>query len=143
SPLVFPSAAMGAYNTMALTPDGSKLVVAGLAGSAPQLIVLDPSNVSAPSVLTYSGNSSVSGSIAITKFNTVVMPGNPGLVLDLSTSTFTQLPYFGGEVIRASADGSRLYSAQLNTSSGEVSSIDPSTCAVQSQGFGFLFWTDL
>jgi len=53
------------------------------------------------------------------------------------------LPYFGGEVIRASADGSRLYSAQLNTSSGEVSSIDPSTYAVQSEGFGFLFWTDL
>ena len=97
SPLVFPSAAMGAYNTMALTPDGSKLVVAGLAGSAPQLIVLDPSNVSAPSVLTYSGNSSVSGSIAITKFNTVVMPGNPGLVLDLQRRPSLSCPTSAGK----------------------------------------------
>jgi hypothetical protein len=143
SPLVFPSAATGAYNAMALTPDGSKLVVAGLAGPAPQFIVLDPGNVSAPSVLTYTGNSSVSGSLAITKFNTVVMPGNPGLVLDLSKSTFASLPYFGGDVIRASADGSHLFTAQLNVTSGKVSSIDPSTYAVQSEGFGQLFWTDL
>src|SRR5438477_265171 len=97
SALVFLSAAMGAYNTMALTPDGSKLVVAGLAGSAPQLIVLDPSNVSAPSVLTYSGNSSVSGSIAITKFNTVVMPGNPGLVLDLQRRPSLSCPTSAGK----------------------------------------------
>src|SRR5438046_8167932 len=40
-------------------------------------------------------------------------------------------------------DGSHLYSAQLNSSGGEVSSIDPSTYAVQSESFGYLFWTDL
>jgi len=143
SPLAFPTAATGAYNTMALTPDGSKLVVAGSSGLAPQFIVLDPDNVSPPSVVTYSGNSDVFGSIAITEFNTVVVPGNPGLVLNLSTSTFTSLPYFGGQVIRASADGSHLYSAALNDSSGEVASIDPSTYAVRSEGFGEMFWTDL
>jgi WD40 repeat protein len=142
-PLVFPSAATGSYNTMALTPDGSKLVVAGLAGSAPQFIVLDPGNSSAPSVLTYTGYSSVSGSIAITEFNTVVMPGDPGLVLDLSTSSFTSLPFFGGDVIRASADGSHLFASRLNSSGGQVFSVDPSTYAVQSKGFGRLFWTDL
>lgn len=143
TPLAFPPAATGVYNTMALTPDGSKLVVAGSDGSAPQFIVLDPDNASPPSVVTYSGVANLSGSIAVTMYNTVVMPGNPGLVLDLSTSTFTQLPYFGGDVIRASADGSHLYSAQLNTTSGQVSSIDPATYAVHSEGFGFLFWTDL
>ena len=145
SPMVFPAAPTGAYNTMALTPDGSKLVVAGSAGSAPQLIVLDPDNVSPPSVLTYSGNANPYGSIAITLFNTVVMPGDPGLVLDLSTSTFTLLPIIFpyDAVIRASADGSHLYSALLNDSSGEVFSIDPSTYAAQSEGFGEVFWTDL
>jgi len=145
SPLVFPATATGAYNTMALTPDGSRLVVAGSAGLAPQFIVLDPSSVSPPSVLTYPGNASPFGSIAITMFNTVVMPGDPGLVLDLSTSTFTQLqtvfPYEA--VIRASADGSHLFSALLNDSSGEVFSIDPSTYTVQSEGFAAVFWTDL
>jgi WD40 repeat protein len=64
-------------------------------------------------------------------------------VLDLSTSTFTTFPSIGGQVIRASADGSRLYGAALNASSGEVLSIDASTYAVQSEGFGFMFWSDL
>jgi hypothetical protein len=143
SPLAFPSSATGSFNTMALSPDGSKLVIAGSAGSSPQLIVLDPDNVAAPSVVTYSSTASVSGSIAITSSNAVLMPGDPGLVLDLSTSTFTSLPYFGGAVVRASADGSNIYSAELNTSNGLVASINPSTYAVQTQGFGELFWTDL
>jgi len=148
APLVFPAAAKGAYSAMALAPDGSKLVVSGstatpTGGAAPQLIVLNLDNSSLASVFTYAGNAGGSGSIAITKFNTVVMPGFPGLVFDLSTSTFTSLPNFNPQVIRASADGSHLYGAQLNVSSGEVFSVDPSTYAVQSEGFGYLFWTDL
>jgi hypothetical protein len=148
SPVHFPAPATGTYSYMVLSPDGTKLVVAGLAApqsglQPPQFIVLDPDGVSSPSVLTYSGNASVSGSIAITKFNTVIEPGDPGLVLDLSTSTFSALPYFGADVIRASADGTHLYTAALNVTSGEMSSIDPSTYAVQSESFGQIFWTDL
>jgi hypothetical protein len=148
SPIRFPAAATGTYSSMALSPDGTKLVVAGLAApqsgsQPPQFIVLDPDGVSSPSVLTYSGNASVSGSIAITKFNAVVEPGDPGLVLDLSTSAFSPLAYFGADVIRASADGTHLYTAALNVTSGEMSSVDPSTYAVQSESFGQLFWTDL
>ncbi len=147
SPLVFPaSAANGAYNAMGLTPDGSKLVVSGLAGTTPQFVVLDPDSGSAPSVLTYSGTQAVEpyGSIAITEFNTVILPGLRGLVLDLSTSTFSVLPlFYGGQVIRASADGSHVYSAALDNSGGEVYSIDPSTYAVQSEQFGQMFWSDL
>ena len=104
SPIHFPVAATGTYGSMALSPDGTKLVVAGLAAGqsssqVPQFIVLDPSGVLTPTVLTYSGNASVSGSIAITEFNAVVEPGDPGLVLDLSTSAFSPLAYFGANVI--------------------------------------------
>jgi WD40 repeat protein len=147
SPLVFPgAAASGVYNAMALTPDGSKLVVSGLAGTAPQFVVLDPDNVSSPSVLTYSGAQNIGpyGSMAVTKFNTVILPGLRGLVLDLSSSTFSVLPlFFGGQVIRASADGTHVYSVALGASNGEVYSIDPSTYAVQSEQFGLMFWSDL
>lgn len=149
-PIKFPAAATGAYSSMALSPDGTKLVVGGLAASQsssqpPQFIVLDPDGVSSPSVLTYLGIANVSSSMAITEFNTVVMPGNPGFVLDLDTSTFEPLPGAipAPIVIKASADGSHLYSALLQDSSGEVYSIDPSTYAFQTEEFGELFWTDL
>jgi len=152
SPLVFPAAAStGVYRAMALTPDGSKLVVAGLAGTTAQVIVLDPNNVSPPSVLTYTGSTatSPSGSITITKFNAAILPGARGLALDLSTSTFSLLPlnavgqFDFGQIVKASADGSHLYSVQLNNSAGTVYSLDPSTYAVRSESFGLAFWTDL
>lgn len=142
SAIHFPAAATGAYSSMALSPDGTKLVIAGLAAPQsalvppPQFIVLDPNGVATPSVLTYSGGANVSGSMAITEFNTVIEPGSPGVILDLSTSTFSPLPYFGANFIRGSADGTHLYAPAL-------SSIDPSTYAVQSEGFAQLFWTDL
>jgi len=149
SPLIFPATATGTYSAMALSPDGSNLVVAGTAatttgGTTPQLIVLNPDNGSLTSVFTYAGNAMVSGSIAITNLNTAVLAGSPGVVFDLSTSTFAPLPNnLFPDVIRASADGSHLYGAQLNVTSGEVYSIDPSTYAFQSEQFGYLFWTDL
>jgi hypothetical protein len=151
SPLVFPAAGTGVYSAMALTPDGSKLVVAGSAGTTPQVIVLDPDNVSPPSVLTYTGSITATpyGSIAITKFNTVILPGARGLALDLSSSTFSLLPlnaggqFNFGQIVKASADGSHLYSVQLNSSAGTVYSLDPSTYAIQSESFGLAFWTDL
>jgi hypothetical protein len=146
SPLTFPASANGVYTTMALTPDGSKLVVSGLSGANPQVVVLDPDNSVPPSVLTYTGaggTAQIFGSIAISQLNQVIMAGGPGLVLDLSTSTFSLLRSAVGDVVRASADGSHLYGAALNVNSGTVYSIDPATYAVQSEGFGYLFWTDL
>ena len=149
SPITFPSNAPGTYDTMELTPDGSELVVAGMAGTEPQLLVLDPDGVVAPAVFTYTGytNGSGYGSIAITADNQVLMPGDPDLLFDLSTSTFSTnlaLPVLSGSVVvRASADGSHVYEAQLNDSGGEVSTLDPSTLSVQSESFGYLFWTDL
>jgi DNA-binding beta-propeller fold protein YncE len=131
----------GRGSSMTLTPDGSKLVVASASGNTPHVTVLDPDNISSPSVLPYSG--SLSGSIAATNLNTVIFAGTPAVVLDLSTSKFLPLGGNLGQVMRASADGSHVYNAILNVSSGEVSSIDPATNAVASQSFGELFWTDL
>ncbi len=142
SPLTIPAAATGSLNTMELTPDGSKLVVGGLTGANPEIVVLDPDNNLPPSVIPIT-RGGLYGSFAITEFNTVVMPGSPGAVLDLATSTFTGLPYWNAGVIRASPDGSCLYTASLNNSGGQVSSVDPATYALQSESFAFLFWTDL
>ena len=145
SPLMFPTGANGVYSAMALTPDGSKLVVAGVTGTTPQLLVLDPAGVSSGVVLTYgSYNGSWSGSIATTNQDTVILPGTPTLMADLSTLVFSQAAVgVSGQVVRSSADGSILYSADLNSSGGGVYSFVPSTDAVQAATFGELFWTDL
>lgn len=145
SPLTFPTAVTGIYNAMALTPDGSTLVVAGSAGTAPQLIAFDLDAASSPSVFTYTGTPAASlfGSVAVTKDNHVILAGSPVLEFDLSTSTFSFLPLQGGHLIRSSADGSHLYGVDLNDSGGKVYSIDSSTSLVQSEGFGQQFWTDL
>jgi WD40 repeat protein len=142
---------------MALSPDGSKLVVGGLTGDTPQFIVLDPDGFSAPVVLTDSGyrdrtlGTPEFGSMVVTDSNEVWMAGLPDIVLDLSTMSFSTLPeesqafsQLYGEVLRASADGSHIYSAELNVTSGDVFSIDPSTHAIQKDpSFGYMFWTDL
>jgi len=153
APLEFPATATGTFKSMALTPDGSRLVVAGNVGTSTggttgQLIVLNPDDSSVASVFTFSGmNSSFTGSIATTKFNTVVMAGYPGAVFDLSTSTFTPIPASnrpGVDVVRASGDGSYIYGAVLNASSGAVYSIDPSTYDIlRSTEYGYMFWSDL
>ena len=85
APLLFPAMATGTFDTMELSPDGSKLVVAGFAGQAPQLIVLNPDNSSSPSVETYTGVAfPMTGSIAITAFNKVVLSGTNAVEFDLS-----------------------------------------------------------
>ncbi len=148
SPMPFPKTATGTFNTMALSPDGSSLVVGGLVptttgGTTAQLIVFNPDNAALASVFTYPGGASASGSIAITNLNTVLVAGFPSLAFDLTTSTFTSLSEsFNPEVIRASADGSHVYGAALNVNSGEVFSVDPLTYEVQTDSYGYLFWVD-
>ncbi len=148
SPIPFPAAATGTFNTMALSPDGAYLVVGGLAptktgGTTAQIIVFNPVVGSAGSVFTYAGGAGSSNSIAITNTDTVIIAGFPSLAFDLTTFTFTSLSEsFDPGVIRTSADGSRVYGAALGDSSGEVFSIDPSTYAVQTDSYGYLFWSD-
>jgi hypothetical protein len=144
SPLSFPATATGTYSIMALTPDGSKLVVEGLSSSSsPQVIVLDPDGISPPAVVTYTGSGSVSGSITITASNQAILSGLEAVVLDLSSLTFTPLNVSTGTLIRSSPDGLHIFGADLNISSGTVYSINPSTLAVQKESFGELFWEDL
>jgi hypothetical protein len=144
SPISFPAAATGAYGTMALTPDGSRLVVEGLSTSNnPQVIVLDPNGNSAPSVVTYTGSGSVSGSITITASNNVILSGTQAIELDLSLLIFTPLNVNTGTLIRSSPDGTHIFGVDLDNSAGAVYSIDPSTFAVQEEAFGLMFWGDL
>jgi hypothetical protein len=144
SPLNFPATATGIYNIMALTPDGSKLVIEGLSpDNNPQVVVLDPDGVLPPAVATYTGSSSVSGSITITASNQVILSGFEAVVLDLSSMTFTPLNVNTGALIRSSPDGLHIFGADLNISGGTVYSINPSTFAVQQESFGAIFWEDL
>jgi hypothetical protein len=145
SPWKFPATATGTFDAMALTPDGSKLVVAGAAGTNAQLIVLDPTNLNPPAVFTDgASNGNFAGApIAITEYNKVLVIGTSAVQFDLSNSTFTTLTTCCVPLIRTSADGAHLYGALLNESGGQVGSVDPSTYATQLVQFGYEFWTDL
>jgi hypothetical protein len=143
TPLAFPANFTGTVQSMGLTPDGSKLAVLAMAGAVPEMVVLDPAG-GAASVTAYTGYVfDIVGSMAITNLNQALLPGTPGLVFDLTTLAYSSLPVPAGQAIRASADGTHVYSAVLNSSGGTVYSIDPSTFAEQTEGFGYLFWTDL
>lgn len=144
TPLTFPSAATGTYNVMALTPDGSKLVIAGAFNQSPQAIVMDPSNSSSAQVVTYSGNNNnLSGSIAVTASNVVLFTGFQAIKLDLSSLAFSPLSVDTGQLVRATPDGTHIFGVDLNISSGTVYAINPVTFAVQTETFAYLFWADL
>lgn len=144
TPLTFPATATGTYDVMALTPDGSKLVVAGAFNQSPQAIVMDPSNSSTATVVTYSGNNNnLSGPIAITASNVVIFTGFQAITLDLSSLTFAPLNVNTGQLLKTTPDGNHIFGVDLNEGSGTVYSIDPVTFAVQKEGFAELFWGDL
>ena len=151
APLAFPAAFTGTVQSMALAPDGSKLVVLATAAaqSTAEVLVMDLTGDSPATIATYSQADGVNGSIAVTNQNTVLLAGLPGLTLDLATMTFTVEDNYAysniesGGVIRASADGSVVYSAILNESGGQVFSFNPATGATKTEMFGYMFWTDL
>jgi hypothetical protein len=127
------------FAMMALSPDGTKMVLASETGN---LVVLNPDQPAQASVLSYKGNFS---SVGISQFNQAFFVDNsssPLVMVDLASLTITPLGT-GFDLIRASADGSHLFGADLSVSSGQVFSVDPATFAMQTQGFGQLFWTDL
>ena len=146
SPIPIPGAGGSTtYNLMALSPDGSYLVVESPTG---KLAITNPDNPSqAKTVPITSDTDGVSQPVVITKNNQALVAapwGSQNNVVDLSSLTVTSFTGYLGQLVRASADGSAFYGVDLNVSSGQVYSIDPTTFAVQSpQPFGYVFWTDL
>jgi hypothetical protein len=154
TPISLPAAtgtATVTWNSMALTPDGSKLIVEAAVGSGAEVVVLDPDGFNAPQIVTDQSSAAqfLTGSIATTSDGRVILATSQhALQLDLSTLTFSYLnPTLGsailGDVVRASADGSLVCGEALDVSSGDVACLHVATNQVQSEGFGQLFWTDL
>ena len=128
SPIVLPQPATPvSYAMMALSPDGSWLVV----GSADShIVVLDPDQPAQAHLL----SSNLSGplsSLSITEFNQVILAEPQTVKLDIPSLTFSALGIFTGSIIKASSDGAHVY----GVSGSEAYSVDPSTYAVQSVGF--------
>jgi hypothetical protein len=146
TPLTLPSSGPAvAYDTMALSPDGSKLVLEGPSGSNYQFTVLDPDNVAAPAVLTYTPGitSSLSGSMAITEYNKALVTGFPPVEVDLSALTLKTVGVETGQVLRASPDGTLLCGADVESSGGAVHIIDPLTYATTTATYVSVFWGDM
>jgi WD40 repeat protein len=139
SPFPLPSSGSSVnYNMMALSPDGSWLAVSSPNG---YVAVIDPDNPSqATSVAT---NSAPGVSIAISEYDKVILTGVPTVEVDLSTLKVTPIPGVGA-LVRASADGSHLYSVDLNVPTSQTASINPATYSVQTAlQFGDYFYSDL
>jgi hypothetical protein len=140
SPLQLPAAPNLSYAYMALSPDGSKMV---LAAADQHLVVLDPGNPAKATVYACApGYGYESISVSITQSNLAVITGPCNITIDLSTGSMTN-QVFGPGFFRASADGSQLYGADVVGSDGTVTSIDGSTLATQSENFGSEFWSDV
>jgi hypothetical protein len=140
SPLPIPGAGGSvAYNMMALSPDGSRLAAASPSG---HVAVIDPDNPSQASVVATNATPGIS--IAISKYNKAILTGNPNVEVDLSSLKVTPILQIMGALVRASADGSHLYGADLDATSGQTYSIDPVTYSVQQPlEFADLFHSDL
>lgn len=147
SPIKFPVIPPGALG-MALSPDGSKLVVAGGGLALPtEVLIFDPGGATAPTVVPDVG-SNMSGSVAITGGNIAVLGGPVTLALNLSTMAVSKLVGISGpagpDLVEASADGSHVYGLVPNVTSGTTYSIDPSTLTLtEHASFGQLFFSDL
>lgn len=142
SPIILPQPANPvSYATMALSPDGSWLVVAS---PDAHIAVLDPDEPSQAQLVTSALASSLT-SLAITEFNKAILAGSTQVIeLDLASGTFTALHIAAGGLVKSSADGTHVYG--IYPSAGfEVYSIDPSTYLVQTVGFAYTAngWTDI
>ena len=125
---------------MALSPDGTKMVVAAL---DQHLVVLDPDSPSQATVYTCNAASNYETiSISITQSNVAIVTGPCSLALGLTTVAITH-GNLGLGLFRASADGSHVYGADIINNGGAVTAVDVSTFATQTEAFGEQFWTDV
>jgi hypothetical protein len=143
SPIQLPAVPTGSgpYNEMALSPDGSKLVVLAVNGTytAGSGVVINPDQPT--TFMTFSHN--LSGSIAITSDNRAVITGETNVLLDLNTLAATPITAEIGSIVRASSDGTHVYGVNTNISSADVFALDLKTLTSTTNRFGFMFWSNL
>lgn len=143
SPLQLPSSPTAlSFGYMALSPDGTKMVIAT---ASQQVVVFDPEEPAQAAVVTnpfgLTGGSSVN--VAITQSNTALISGTQYALLDLASLSFTpesQVPV-SSSLVKASADGSHLY--EITSGIENVCAIDPSSSVPQCGGLLEVPWTDL
>jgi hypothetical protein len=147
-PLQLPASVSAAFLVaMALSPDGTKMVLVGGGG----VFVLNPDQPSQASQVQTNGlTSQIYSFITITNANIAVFPGAS---IDLNTLVATKTNLwvapegawpFIPTLLRASPDGSRLYGVVTDSSSAGVADYDPSTLAWTAQTILFgVFLQDL
>jgi hypothetical protein len=142
SPLV-PSTAAGLnYVAMALTPDGSKLLMVDTTNST--LTIFNPDN---PTSNTVTALPDPPSGVAVTSTGKAFMGSSLGSIeFDLATLTPTfqeGVPSFGPMKFVATPDGTHLVAAMLFNTSGTVAAWNSSTDTFVSQGFIDGLWTDI
>ena len=142
SPLV-PSAAVGLnYAAMALTPDGSKLLLVDSTNST--LTIFNPDN---PTSSTVTALPEPPSGVAVTSTGKAFMGSSFGSIeFDLATLTPTfqeGVPFFGPMKFVATPDGTHMVVTKLFNTSGTVAAWNSSTDSFVSQGFIDGLWNDV
>lgn len=130
------------YLAMALTPDGTKLLLADAANST--LTVFNPDSPATSTTVT--GLPGPPSCIVATDTGKAFMGSGLGSIeVDLATltTTFRQNDPFGGPIkFSATLDGSHMVATSLFNTSGGVAAWNSTTDTFVSQGFIDGFWTD-
>jgi len=137
TPLQLPSSVTAlSFGDMALSPDGTKMVIAA---ASQNVVVLDPDDPAQAVVVSNPSGfkDGTSGTIAITQSNTALISGPVAALLDLSSLNISPVSAVTEEsyLIKASADGSHIYAI--------VCSLYSATFATQCGGLFEVPWTDL
>ena len=130
------------YVAMALTPDGSRLLIVD--STANTLTIVNPDN---QAQVTVAALPSQPFGVVPTNTNKVFIDGSERPIeFDLSTMTATQrsddFPNLAGQFV-GTPDGSHIAVAVLGSSAGTVSVWNSSNDSFTSQGFIEGFWTDI
>jgi hypothetical protein len=137
TPLQLPSSVTALnFGDMALSPDGTKMVIAT---TSQEVVVLNPDEPAHAAIVPNPSGfkDGTSGTVAITESNTALISGSTAALLDLSSlniapeSQVTEESY----LIKASADGSHIYTI--------LCSLYSSAFATQCGGLLEVSWTDL
>jgi hypothetical protein len=140
-PLLLPSftSAFSLY-AMALSPDGTRMILIGSGGN---IVVLDPDQPEKATLLT--GLQSFCCTVAITNSNLAVSTGLTSIDLNSASTSSLHIsaPNAWPTMLRNSADGKHLYGATTGSTGGNLFAFDPSTLTGQQVNLVDGFWMDL